>query len=158
MLFNYKTLTEQLTDYLSENYPSVTKKHTDIFERAFLRFLGYHSVPKKCYFKESQDKINIFIHLKTPYKVSNSKFFDDLQICITNKFSAININAIEPERNDGFSIFLSVSYIWLRDYMPKILRNINTILSDLLKLNFTVIQISMQEKLKTIYLLFIFNF
>lgn len=135
MLFNYKTLTEQLTDYLSENYPSITT-HTDIFEHAFLRFLGYQSVPEKCQFEDNLERNSLSIYLKTPYKVTNSKFVDDLRVYIAGKFSAIKIEEIDPNSNQGFSIHLIIPYTWIKDYIPELFQSIKSLLSDPLKMDF----------------------
>jgi hypothetical protein len=93
MLVNYEILTVRLNRYLSEQYPDVTT-HTDIFEHAFLRFLGYQSVPAKCLFEDNQPNHSLSIYLKAPYNIANSEFIDALRICATGAFQLLALKKL----------------------------------------------------------------
>lgn len=135
MLVNYEILTVRLNRYLSEQYPDVTT-HTDIFEHAFLRFLGYQSVPEKCLFKDNQPNHSLSIYLKAPYNIANSEFIDALRICATGGFSAIRIEEINPNSDQGFCVRLSIPYPLIDAHLSGIFQSIDKILADPLKMNF----------------------
>lgn len=136
MLVNYEILTVRLNRYLSEQYPDVTT-HTDIFEHAFLRFLGYQSVPEKCLFEDNQPSHSLSIYLKAPYKLANSEFINDLRICATGDFSAIRIEEMNPNSNQGrFCVRLTVPYLLMNTHLSGIFQSIDKILADPLKMRF----------------------
>lgn len=132
----YENLNAQLNRYLNEKYPEVSL-HTDIFEHAFLRFLGYQFVPEKCQFEDSQSSNSLSIFLRTPYEVGISSFLSDLQICATGEFSAISVEEIDPNLNQGrFCVRLSVPYSLIETYISVIFQSINITLEDPNKINF----------------------
>lgn len=135
MLVNYEILTVRLNRYLSEQYPDVTT-HTDIFEHAFLRFLGYQSVPEKCLFEDNQPNHSLSIYLKAPYNIANSEFIDALRICATGGFSAIRIEETNPNSDQGFCVRLSIPYPLIDAHLSGIFQSIDKILADPLKMNF----------------------
>ncbi|OJA00925.1 hypothetical protein BEV13_01795 [Rickettsiella grylli] len=136
MLFNYEKLIDELSYFLLEKHPRVTLS-SDIFEHAFLRFLGYHAVPEKCLFTDNPQRPNLFVYLRTPYQVSMSHFMDDLRACMTGTFSAIGIENIDPHSNqERFCIRLNVPYTLIEDSLLEIFQTINRILADPLKMDF----------------------
>lgn len=136
MPLNYEILNIQLNRYLTEKYSGVSL-HTDIFEHAFLRFLGYQFVPEKCQFDNNSRNNSLSIFLRTPYEVETSNFLSDLRICTTGEFSGIRVEAIDLNSNPGkFCVCLSVPYSFIETYLSGIFQSINEILDNPLKIDF----------------------
>lgn len=133
MSFNYKILTNHINRYLSENHPYVST-HTDIFEHAFLRFLGCQLIPEKCLFDDNSGNNSLFIYLNTPYNVVSNQFINHLQACVIGKFSDISVVAIDPNQNQhNFCVRLNVSYILIAAHLKQLFDSIDIILADPLK-------------------------
>lgn len=136
MLFNYEILSVQLNRYLAKQYPGVTT-YTDIFENAFLQFIGYQFVPEKCEFRDNQLDHSLAIDLRTPYSVAHSDFINELRICATGEFLAIKIEAINPNSNpERFSVHLSIPYSLIEIHISEIFHCMDSILSNPIKINF----------------------
>ena len=129
---NYGILVARLSDYLKERHADISMS-TDIFEHAFLRLFGYHSVPERCQFSpidEQKEYDSFYINLRTPYGVSLREFVLDLQTCARDNFSQVLVEEIKPSSNDGFCVRLTVPYRLIKENVPKLSAHIDSILSE----------------------------
>lgn len=133
MPINYNTLIRQLNSHLAK-YPDVTL-NTDIFEHAFLQFLGYPNVPEKCQFTDNRNN-GLFFKFGTPYNIEKSDFIRGLQAYTTNKLLNIHIAETDPNSNQDFCARLSVSYIWVGAHLSEIFQKIDQLLEVKFKNDF----------------------
>ncbi len=123
-------LIETVNAYLRNNFPGVDTS-TDIFEHAFLHFLGYNHIPEKCQFEPTEETTTIL--LRTPHEMPLEKFKADLEECIQDY--PISMELAEPNEAN-FVLCLSVPTSLISLNIDLIYSSINYLLLQKEKHNF----------------------